>query len=252
VSRAVRTLTALALVLTLGACAHRQPKPADSSLGLDAQSSPGDVYVELAAEYFRLGQMDSAVRRAEQGVSEDPKNPRAYYVLALIYQRLGENERAEKNFKQALELSPKNPEFLQAYGVFQCAQGRYAEADAQFAKALENPIYSTPWVTLYNAGTCAALAGNGTKSEEQFRRAASANPRYGPALFKMAEFEYNRGNYKVAEDWLTRYFQGNAPTPGTLALAVKTERKLGNRKAAATYEQLLRKNFPGASETMEL
>jgi type IV pilus assembly protein PilF len=240
----------LALGLALAGCGHRQPK--DSALGQDAESSPGDVYVELAAEYLRLGQMDAALRRAEQGIAEDAKNPRAHYVMAVVLQRLGQMDRADESYRQALELSPNNPDILHAYGSFHCSQGRYAEAEAQFAKALESPLYSAPWATMTNAGTCAAMAGNRTKAETDYRRALAANPRYGPALIKMAELEFNRGNAKETKGYLDRFFQTNVPTPGALALAVRTERKLGNRKAAEAYLLVLQKNFPGTRETLEL
>jgi len=245
-------LALLLLSLTAPGCSHKEVRDRDNSLGLDTQDSPGDLYVAMAAEYYRLGQLDAAVRRGEQAIQEDNKNPRAYYVMAVIYQRIGQNARADEYFKQALEFSPKNPDILNAYGGFHCSQRRYAEADAQFAKALENPLYKTPWVTMTNAGTCAASAGNPAKAETEFRRALNANPRFGPALIKMADIEYKRGNAKGAKGYLDRFFQTNAPTSDALALAIRTERKLGNRKGAETYEQVLRKNFPTAPETLEL
>lgn len=219
---------------------------------LDEQNSPGDLYVAMAAEYYRLGQMDAALRRAEQAIAEDQKNPRAYYVIAIIYQQLGETARAEENFKQALELSPKNSDVMNAYGTYFCAQRHYPEAQAQFAKAIENPLYATPWVALTNAGTCAASAGNLAQAETHYARALTANSEFGPALFKSAELELRRGNPKGAKNYLDRYFQRNAPLAVALLLAIRTERKLGNAKAASTYEQVLRKSFPDAPELREL
>lgn len=246
------TLALVLLSLALLGCAHKEVRDASGSMALDAQESPGDLYVAMAAEYYRLGQMDAAVRRGEQAIQEDNRNPRAHYVMAVIYQGLGEGARADESFKKALELSPNDPDILNAYGTFHCSQRRYAEADAQFAKALANPLYSTPWVAMTNAGTCAAGAGNSAKAESEFRRALNANPRFGPALIKMADIEYGRGNAKGAKGYLDRFFQSNNPTPNALALAVRTERKLGNRKGAETYEQVLRKSFPSAPETLEL
>ena len=247
-----RHLALLLLCLTLPGCSHKEVRDQNNALGLDAQDSPGDLYVAMAAEYYRLGQLDAAVRRGEQAIEEDKTNPRAYYVMAVIYQGIGQTARADEYFKRALELSPNNPDILNAYGSFHCSQRRYAEADVEFAKALENPLYQTPWVAMSNAGTCAASAGNPAKAETEFRRALNANPRFGPALLKMADIEYQRDNAKGAKGYLDRFFQSNVPTPAALALAIRTERKLGNRKGAETYEQVLRKNFPTAPETLEL
>ena len=233
------------LCLALAACSHSGTRDADSSLGLDAQDSPGDLYVAMAAEYYRLGQLDAAVRRAEQAIAEDADNPRAHYMIGVVYQHIGQIPKAEASFKRAVELSPNNPDIRNAYGTFFCSQRRFAEAQTQFAKALENPLYATPWVAMVNAGTCAATAGNRAQAESDYRRALNVNPRFGPALAKMAEIEYNRGNAKAAKGYLDRFFQTNSPTPQALALAISTERKLGNSKGAATYEQVLRKSFPG-------
>jgi type IV pilus assembly protein PilF len=248
----LRGLTLAMLCLLLAGCGHQERRETNASLGLDAEDSPGDLYVAMAAEYYRLGQLEPALRRAEQAISEDPKNPRAYYMIAVIYQQIGQVQRAEESFRKALELSPNNSDILNAYGTFHCGQKHYAEADAQFSKALDNPLYATPWVAMTNAGTCAASAGNTAKAETEYRRALNANPRFGPALIKMAEIEDRRGNAKGAKGYLDRYFQSNTPTPSALALGVRTERKLGNKTSAATYEQVLRKNFPNAPEILEL
>ena len=245
-------LVSLLAVLALAGCGHSQTKQTDQSLGLDAEDSPGDLYVAMAAEYYRLGQLDAAVRRGEQAIAEDDKNPRAYYVMAVIYQGIGQLDRAEANFKRALELSPNNSDIRNAYGSFFCGQRRYAEADVQFAKALENPIYATPWVAITNAGTCAAGAGNPARAETEYRRALGLNPRFGPALIKMAEIEYQRGNAKAAKAFMDDFFRTNVPTAGALALGMRIERKLGNTKTAETYEQVLRRNFPSAPETLEI
>lgn len=248
----LRRLCLPLLCLALAGCASKEIKGTDSALGLDAENSPGDLYVAMAAEYYRLGQLEPALRRAEQAVKEDPENPRAHYMIAVIYQQIGQVQRADEAFRRALELSPNNADIRNAYGTFHCSQKRYAEADAQFAKALENPLYATPWVAMTNAGTCAASAGNTTKAESEYRKALSANPRFGPALLKMAEIETKRGDAKAAKTYLDRYFQANSPTPYALALGIKTERKLGNKTGAATYEQVLRKSFPNAPELLEL
>lgn len=251
-ARVARLIAVSGIGLSLTACGYFLPRKANDSMSLDAENSSGDLYVAMASEYYRLGQLDEALRRAERAIGEDKKNPRAYFVIAMIYQRLGETARADENFKRALELSPKNPDILNAYGAFFCAQRRYAEAQQQFTKATENPLYATPWMSLTNAGACAASAGNLAQAEANYRRALSANSGFGPALFQMADLEFKRGSAKAAKEYLDRYFQANAPAPQVLILAIRIERKLGNTKSAETYEQVLRNSFPDAPETKAL
>jgi type IV pilus assembly protein PilF len=247
-----RTLIALALLagLLLVGCAGLGTSEDDGTLG--GKESPADLYVAMAQEYYRRGQMDAALQRAEHAVKVDGKNARARYMLAFLYQRLGETERAEKQFREAVSLDPKNPDIRNAWGTFFCAQKRYAEADEQFNKALENPLYATPEVALTNAGICARQAGDTARAQAYFGRASSANPRFGPALFESARLSYERGDYTAARASLDRYFEIAPMEPSVLLLAVRVERQLGNRKRAATYEQTLRKRFPNAPEVLQL
>ncbi|WP_295451168.1 type IV pilus biogenesis/stability protein PilW [uncultured Thiodictyon sp.] len=251
---AAATRACCAACLTLAACSHQAPlrTEAQNSVAIGDQSTPADIYSAMAGEYYKLGQLDIAQQQANKAITADKQNPRGYYMIAIIYERTGQPALAEENFKRALTLAPKNSDILNAYGNFFCSQRRTAEAQAQFAKAIENPLYTTPWVAMTNAGTCARNAGNLTQAEADYRRALAANPSFGPALAEMAGIELGRGNAKAAKGAVDRFFQANAPEPRALLLAAKTERKLGNTKAAATYEQILRQKFPDAPELRDL
>ena len=250
---AARAGTVGAWCLILTACSHLTVHTGtENSIALTEQSSPADIYAAMAGEYYKLGQLDVAGQQAAKAIAADKQNPRGYYMTAIIYERTNQQALAEENFKQALTLAPKNSDVLNAYGNFFCSQHRTAEAQEQFAKAIENPLYTTPWVTLTNAGTCAASAGNLTQAETQYRRALAANTRFGPALTKLAELELGRGDAKAAKESLDRFFQANPPDPQVLLLAARTEQRLGNTKAAKTYEMILREKFPDAPELREL
>lgn len=248
----LRLLVVSLACLALGACANQKVRNAEGKLGLDAETSSADTYVALAAEYLRRGQMDTALRRALQAVQEDDSNPRSHYVLALVYQVIGQSAKAEQSFNRAIQLSPQNPDVRNAYGGFLCDQGQYSNAQEQFAKALNSPLYSTPWTAYTNSGICADKAGDRVTARAEYQRALGANPRFGPALVKMATLEYDLSKYKAAKKYLDQFFRTNVATPEALALGVRIERKLGHRKTAATYEQYLRKNFPGAPQTLQL
>jgi type IV pilus assembly protein PilF len=246
-------MLALATCVTLASCAGGQVRDEDAlGLGATAYDSPADLYVALAAEYFRQGQLDAAMQRARKGLDLDKNNARAHYMIALLYQRIGEYRLAEKHFGEAVRLEPKNPDIHNAWGTFHCSRGRYREAQEQFDQALQNPLYSTPWVALTNAGICSRKASRSQQAESYLRRALSMNPRFAPALQEMAEINYQRGDYKSARSYLDRYFDSAQPTPEALGLAVRVERKLGARKRAATYETMLRKSFPDSPETLSL
>lgn len=253
-SRAKRLAPLLMTCTLLAACGWGGARDSDTTgeLGTGERASPADVYVAMAAEYYRRGQMDAALQRAKRGIEVDNDNGRAHYMIAFLYQRLGENALAEKHFGEAVRIEPKNPDIRNAWGTYFCSQKRYAEADEQFKAALENPLYATPEVALTNAGMCARQAGKRQEADEYFRRAITANARFGPALYEMADADYQRGNDKSAQSYLDRFFQSTAATPQALLLAIRVERRLRAKKRAATYEQLLRKSFPDSPEVLSI
>lgn len=250
----IRSLVLVVLCLILGACSRgNDVRPGDDPLGLDPEDSPAELYVRMAEEYYKRGQMDVAFRRAQQAIQTDKRYPRAHIWMAFLYEQVGQGTRAASHYERAILLAPNNAEVLHAYGSYLCRQGQYAKADAQFAKALDNPIYATPWVTMTNAGDCAESAGDARKAEDYYRAAVAANPSFGPAIAKLAELEYRRGDLKAAKGYVDRYFEPEtlrAPSSSREALAAgaRIERQLGNRKRAAYYEKLLRENFPSAPE----
>jgi type IV pilus assembly protein PilF len=252
VRRAAPLLTAGAALALLVGCASTSDLSGSGDGPLGAEDSPADLYVAMAQEYFRLGQMDAALQRAEHGVKVDGRNAKARYMLAFLYQRLGETARAETQFREAVALDPKNPDIRNALGTFYCGQRRFDEADAEFRRALDNPLYATPEVALLNAAVCARQAGDATKAADDLSRAVAANPRFGPAIYEQARLRYDQGDFKAAKGHLDRYFEVAPVAPQALLLAVRVERRLGNRKRAETYAQTLRRQFPDSSEVLQL
>ena len=247
-SRALRLVYLVIVGVLLSACASNGVRDLDVS----EDESPADLYVRLAAEYYNRGETETALRKIQKGLEEDDSNAQAHNVIATIYQRLDQDSLAEQHFRRALSLAPKDPYILTAWGNYLCEKRRFEQADAQFNKALANPLHKAPWMTLTRAGVCGRGAGKTRKAEEHFRRALSINPGHYPALLQMAELDYTKGRYKSARHYLERYFKVRGYTPKSLLLATRVERKLGSRKRARSYEQMLRKKFPDAPEVIYL
>jgi len=227
-------------------------KRGGEDLGPDASESTADVYVALAGEYYALGQLEVAQQRINQALQEDANNPKAHMVSALIYQRLGEVGKAEEAFKRAAELAPKDGEIRNALGAFYCGQRRYPEAEEQFRQAATNPLYATPWVAQTNAGICAKGAGDSAKARGHYRQALASNPNFGPAVLASVELDLAQGDGRSASALLTQYFKTSPPTAQALALGVRVERELGNKKAAASYAAILKQRYPDSAEARSL
>lgn len=218
---------------------------------LEPNESPADLYVDLAAEYFRRGQLEAALQRAERALQEDRRSPRAHYMMAILRQHLGEPQAAEKGFAEAVRLAPNNPEFRNALGFVICSQGRYDEAIEQMRLAFDNPLYATPEVALMNAADCARRSQRAAQSETFLQQALTRNPSYAPALLALARLNLERGDYEAARGYLARYSRFAEPTPEALALAIQIERRLGNPREAQAIEAALRQRFPDASQTLQ-
>lgn len=225
----------------------------DKGVKSDAsQVSPGELYVQIAAEYYRLGEVEQALKNAQKALEEDPNNAQAHNVIATIYQQLRQPDQAEQHFRTALGLTPNDPYLLMAWGNFLCDRGDYAGAAAQYQQALANPLFNAPWVGETRAGICARRAGQMGVAEQALRRALTANPTYAPALIEMAELEQAQGHNASAKSYLERYFAAGGRGPKPLLLGVRIERALGSRQGAGRYEKLLRQNYPDSPELPSL
>jgi type IV pilus assembly protein PilF len=212
------------------------------------QASRSDIYVRLAIAYMQEGQLGMALKKIKRGIELDSTNGEAHNVLAIIYQRLGETSLAEKHFGRASRLQPRNPYIRNAYGSFLCQQQRYDAADEQFRTALENPLYKTPEVALTNAGICAKKSGDMEEAENYFRTALRHRSDYPQALIQMAQLSYDVGEPLSSRGYLQRFHKVAKHTPSSLWLAIQTERVLGDKNAEASYQMLLRGNYPDSDE----
>ncbi|MEA3638923.1 MAG: type IV pilus biogenesis/stability protein PilW [Lamprobacter sp.] len=247
-SALVRTLSALALALSLAGCASGVGKRAEVPEG----ESPADLYVDLATEYLQRGQLDTALGRAKQAVAADRKSPRAHYILGIVYQRLGDRQSAQQAFAEAVERSPKNPDYRNAWGAVLCANGQFDAGLREIQAALADPLYQGAEVALMNAADCSRRAGRRADVEPYLRQALERNPGFPPALLALSRLAHQRGDYQSARSLMTRYSRTGEVSPEALLLAARIERQLGNAKLARTLEEALRKRYPHSPEVIEL
>lgn len=242
----------LALAFMLSACATTGGDDSTGNLGVNQRESPAQIYVEMGIAYMRDGQDSVALKKLRRAIEVDPRNSQAHNVLGILYERLGESELATKHYDRAAAIDPRDPYIRNARGSFFCKQGQYVVALEEFELALDNPLYPTPWVALTNAGLCAKRAGKGEESEKYLRHALSRNPRYSPALLKMAERSYEQENHLSARAYLERFHSETDPTAASLWLGVRVEKKLGARMKSIDYKRRLLKEFPDSPEIQEL
>ena len=246
----------LSMALLLAACQPgliQEESDDTGQLGaVDAKSSPADTYVQLAAEYLRLGDHATALKKAKKAVMKDPRNANAHLILGLVYEALGEVDHARQAFREARRVDDKNPYVLNAYGRLLCQLGEYEKSFEAFEKAVSNPLYEAPWIALTNAGLCAKAAGEVERAQDYFLRALRANPEFPAALGQMARISYDQGRYLSARAYIQRYREVAEPTAQLLYLSVLTERRLGDADQAQSDLLLLKARFPDSEEVRRL
>ena len=211
------------------------------------------VHTELAGLYFERAQAGVALEEIDLALQADPDYAPAYSMRGLVHMSLREDKAAEADFKKSLRLDKNDSETHNNYGWFLCQRGREKESIPHFMAAVKNPLYQTPSRAYLNAGMCSRKAGNFTDAEEFLQKALLVQPGMPPALLAMAELSFDRSDYAAAKKYFARFSERNDNlTAEQLWLAVRIERKLGDRNSEASYAMQLRKRFPDAPETQSL
>ncbi len=243
---------ALLLVAVLaGGCAGSSAPRYDYEAPSEEENL-AELNLKMGVEYMRRGREEVAMEKLQRSLALSPDNFAAHNTIALLYERQGEMGKARQHFQEALRLNPRDSSTHNNYGSFLCRQddaNQMREAEQHFIMAVRNRQYKKAELAYTNAGICALRYNSLEKAEAYFRKALEKNPNYPVALYQMGEVSYNQGKYIEARSYLKRYLELASHTPQTLWLGIRTERKLGDHEAAASYSLLLRSKFPESPET---
>lgn len=209
------------------------------------------IHTELASGYLELGNLGVALEEVNEALRADATYGPAYNVSALIHAELKEDRVAEQQFERALRLNAVDSDANNNYGLFLCQRNREEEGIRHFLAALRNPLYQSPERSYVNAGLCSRKRGDLAAAENYFQRALKVSPNQPQALYQLADLLYARGEYPQARAYALRASQVMTSAE-TLWLALRLERKLGDRNAEASYAAQLRRNFPQSREASAL
>ena len=250
-----KTIFALGLAIMLAGCTATgsdsgqgaqqavSAQPAESE-----QQQRAKVHTELGSLYMLDGRSAIALEEARIALSADPNYAPAYNLLGLTHMVLNESRLAEDNFQKAMRLAPGDPEISNNYGWFLCQNGREQASIAHFMAAAKNPLYPTPTKPYTNAGICSVRLKDDKVGEDYLFTALRLSPTNTQALFWLADIAYRQGRHSEARQWTTDIEKMMEPTAEVVWLALRIERKLGNRETEARYATQLRRRFPGSPE----
>jgi tetratricopeptide (TPR) repeat protein len=114
-------------------------------LGLQADASFADLYVELAYNAFADSRLPEAINWFNEALEVDPDNAYAYDGLAYMYLQLGDDVQAEENALQAVELNPNVARAHGRLGEAYMRNNKFDQAIEEFNKA--TALYGEPTET---------------------------------------------------------------------------------------------------------
>lgn len=260
----VRGLLLAATVAILAAgCASEQQTSVERSQPTDPTYGPiiGDpkdartrakAHTDLAFAYYELGNLGVSLEEARIALAADPSYPPAYNVQGLVNMELKDNAGADASFQRGLKLAPQDPDLNHNYGWFLCQTGREQQSVQWFMNAIRNPLYPTPSKSYAAAGRCLQKR-NPAESAQFLERALKLDPNTVQAMMPYAEYLYRRGQLKQAKELVTRYNKlAPDPTPESLWLGLRIERKLGDRLAEQSLATQLRRRYSNSAEYQSL
>lgn len=249
----MRNLFPVILLAMLAGCATPDPEAPTTDTGRISGGSGeprnrARIHTELASLYFARGNMGVALEELRIATSADPTFAQSHAMFGMVYMELRENQLAATSFARALALAPTDPDINHNYGWFLCQTGRDRDSLKYFMQAVRNPLYPTPWRSYSAAGVCALKSNNLKEAEDFFRRGLQLEPNDTPSLLHLGQIRYRQGNMEDARKLVARYNKLKAATAESLWLALRVERRLGERVAEQSFSNQLRRRFPASPE----
>ena len=245
-------MLAAIMALVLAGCASNRSAGAQGELPTSSDQTDGQkraaIRLQLAIGYYEQHQNEVALDEIKQALAADPNSADAYSVRALIYMDMGESRLAEDNFQRAIKLAPNNPDLTNNYGWYLCQNGREKEAIAYFDTTLKNRSYQSPAKALSNAGICSLKLKDGVAAERYFLQSFQFDPSYPPTSLNLAKIYYARRDWERARFYLSRLTKADVLDADVLWLAIRVERKLGDRASADSLATQLHRRHPTSPE----
>lgn len=206
------------------------------------------IRLELAANYFEMGQTAVALDEVKQALAADPSYADAFNLRGLIFMRLNDLAQADDSFRRALALRSNDANVLHNYGWLLCQQQKYADADQYFGRAIAIPTYMARGKTLMARGLCQSRAGQLVEAEQSFLKAYEMDAANPVVAYQLASLLLRRNELTRSQFYIRRLNNSEFANSESLWLGIKVERALGDSVAMRQLAVQLRKRFPDSRE----
>lgn len=239
------TTTADGVSKTTSATSPGRPTEADLRTRARART-------DLAAGYYRNGQLAVALDEARRSALIDPNFAETYGLLGLIYMDMSEQRDAEENFQRALKLDPANSELNNNYGFFLCNTRRERESIEYFNRAIRDPLYPTPARANQNAGSCLMRLKDYEAAERYLRRSFEIDAGMAVPKFLLSRLYLATGQVEKATFYYNILAKSVESSAESLWLGLRVARANADLRTETQLANELRQRFPQARETAAL
>lgn len=159
------------------------------------------IKTQIAVEYIKNGDVDSAKNALDEAIKKDSNNAMAYMMMGVTYQLDGNPsslKQADAFFKKAISIEPQNAQIRNNYGQYLFVTENYKAAIVEFSLAANSLGYS---------GRDSAFSGIGYSyynlqdmdlAQSSFISSLKINPNYPDSLLGVSEVFYNTGKVNEA------------------------------------------------------
>jgi type IV pilus assembly protein PilF len=244
--------TTTTVTTSSGEVVAKGPERAVANAGAADARTRARARADLAAGYYRSGQLAVALDEARRAAAIDPGYAETYGLLGLIYMDMNERGEAEESFQNALRLDPAGSELANNYGWFLCQTGRERESLQYFDRALRDPLYTTPARAGQNAGSCLIKLKDYAGAERYLRRSFELDAANAGTKYLLSRTYLVTGQVDRATFYYNLLARSVESTPETLWLGLRIARANGDVRTESQLANELRERFPRSPEVSAL
>ncbi|MDM1263106.1 type IV pilus biogenesis/stability protein PilW [Acinetobacter indicus] len=212
------------------------------------------VRTQLAAEYLKSGDLDSAKRALDQALETDSRDSMANMMMGVLLQQEGSKlnlEKADTYFKRAIFADPNNAQARNNYGTYLYQVERYNDAIEQLSIAGATLGYDQRFRALENVGRIYLKLGDMANAEKSFKQALQANRDSYVSMLELAEIFYFNQQTPAASRMYEQFVRAvGQKNQGARALwiGIRVARANGDQLGQQVLVNQLRALFPESQE----
>lgn len=207
----------------------------------DYQKAYND-YIQLGAQYMRLGRYDLAEPKLKRAIEIDSRPPEAWNMLAVLYEQTRNISAGNQIYRKVIDSHPDYELGFMNYATFLCKFKREDERKALYAQ-MRNKSGDFSTLSYIAAGDCTRARNNFAGARRQYLKALEYDAYAAGALLPLADIAVNRKNYREAIKYLTVIHTYVGYSPESVYLAILAARGSGDAMLEKEMTRIMRGNY---------